>query len=138
MQQIRLIVIPDSFIKTKSITGNIYFQIDDFFFPEEGWNDFVVIILSWWLRALENNKNDFELLFMDGPLKIIAKTAKENEISLLFMHGETCVYKTDCTKSDLEKQLLKAAGKTLRKVSEEKWEAVEIDGLREVVYRRTE
>lgn len=131
--RIELIVVPDSFRRTKSITGEIYFQIGDFFFPEEGWNDFVAIILSWWLHAIRNSKNDFELLFMDGPLKIKAEKTKENEIFLVFMHGEACVFRTDCLKDDLEKQLVKAARKTLQKVSQEKWKADEIDALREIV-----
>jgi hypothetical protein len=131
--KIKLIVIPDSFCRTKSITGEIFFQSGDFCFPEDGWNDFVAIILGFWLRTVKNSRNDFELLFMDGPFKIKAEKTNENEISLLFLQGEDCVFKTNSSKDDFERQLVKAARKTLRKVSQEKWETAEIDSLREIV-----
>lgn len=33
-------------------TGEIYFQFEDFAFPEKGWNDFVDVILNWWIHNL--------------------------------------------------------------------------------------
>ncbi|WP_163103502.1 hypothetical protein [Peribacillus alkalitolerans] len=39
----------------QNITAEIYFVIDYHrFFPEEGWNDFVVIILCWWIKSLKS------------------------------------------------------------------------------------
>ncbi|MCG8419070.1 MAG: hypothetical protein MJE77_14135, partial [Proteobacteria bacterium] len=37
---------------SRSITGDLYFDFDGFPFPAERWNDFVVVIIAWWLAAL--------------------------------------------------------------------------------------
>ncbi|MGE6258066.1 hypothetical protein ACQKCU_09175 [Heyndrickxia sporothermodurans] len=40
--------------KRQNITGEIYFVIDYHrSFPEDGWSDFVVIILSWWIKSIK-------------------------------------------------------------------------------------
>jgi hypothetical protein len=56
--------------KSGAVTAPIYFHIEDQFFPEEGWSDFPLIILSWWLDEIAGlaEKQVFE--FMDGPFKI--------------------------------------------------------------------
>ena len=33
------------------ITGEIYFEENNNYFPEKGWNDFTVIILGWWISS---------------------------------------------------------------------------------------
>jgi hypothetical protein len=54
-------------------TGVIYLSVEDVFFPEKNWNDFVFTVLSWWMKSADNlNKGltsteDFN--FMDGPFK---------------------------------------------------------------------
>ena len=43
---------------------------DGFEFPSAGWNDFVVVIASWWIDALvelRDGSAEVELRFMDGP-----------------------------------------------------------------------
>jgi hypothetical protein len=58
--------IPDA-----SISGNIYWQFGEYFFPEEHWYDYVSTLLSWWSEAFREilRGSDFkkELMFMDGP-----------------------------------------------------------------------
>jgi hypothetical protein len=56
-----------------SITGVVYFELDGAHFPAERWNDFVVVITSWWLEALEaleRGEQESVLRFMDGPYSI--------------------------------------------------------------------
>ncbi|MCL2012424.1 MAG: hypothetical protein FWG75_06535 [Cystobacterineae bacterium] len=73
-----LVINPDSFEISESETGKstqifaeIYFQMGDEFFPEEAWNDFVAIVLNWWidnaLNMLNNNSKNSRSDFMDGP-----------------------------------------------------------------------
>jgi hypothetical protein len=56
--------------KIGSITGVVYFDFDSGRgFPGVGWNDFVVVILNWWIAALQKilQGEKAELRFMDGP-----------------------------------------------------------------------
>jgi hypothetical protein len=52
------------------IMGDIYLKLKDTYFPFKHWNDFLSVILSWWLREIIdyfNNKIEVpEFLFMDG------------------------------------------------------------------------
>ena len=54
-----------------SVIAVVYFDFGaDRQFPVAGWNDFVVVIASWWVAALENiaeAQEEPELRFMDGP-----------------------------------------------------------------------
>src|SRR5689334_16473746 len=71
--QIKVEVLPDTLIRRSSgsIIGHIWTTIEDWSFPNQGWNDFPVVILSWWSEALltlsagENDRARFS--FMDGP-----------------------------------------------------------------------
>jgi hypothetical protein len=72
---IDLIINPDSIRVSKSkvstqIFSEIYFQIGNIFFPEKKWDDFTVIILSWWLKEAckikKNNIAKAHFSFMDG------------------------------------------------------------------------
>jgi len=61
---------PSTFEKRRNITGEIWLQVGDFSFPAQEWTDFPVIILSWWLDALDtlhSTNGATEFLFMDGP-----------------------------------------------------------------------
>src|SRR3989442_7692954 len=67
--------------KRLNITGEIWLQLGDFDFPSESWSDFPVIILSWWLDALDGllsrSNRTSEFLFMDGPYSF--KIARDND-----------------------------------------------------------
>jgi len=41
------------FSKSQAVTGVVFFDFGSFQFPEKGWNDFIVVVLSWWLIALK-------------------------------------------------------------------------------------
>jgi hypothetical protein len=59
-----------TFEKRLNITGEIWLEVGDFSFPSQSWSDFPVIILSWWLDALDmlhTANSTTEFLFMDGP-----------------------------------------------------------------------
>src|SRR5699024_6489063 len=73
------------------ITGEIYFVTENEVFPEKGWNDFVVVILTWWHDALinliqsEQNGTEQAFEFMDGPLSVKAIKMSENVLELQFI-----------------------------------------------------
>lgn len=57
-----------------NITGQIWVVLDGESFPEDGWSDFPVVVLTWWIQALDRLSGNFEkiaeLRFMDGPFSI--------------------------------------------------------------------
>ncbi|MCP4256384.1 MAG: hypothetical protein GY774_02525 [Planctomycetes bacterium] len=79
-------------------TGEIWFEIGEDAFPEESWNDFVVIILSWWIESLNNFiigvMKEIEFSFMDGPFTIVGSQNPDGLIYLKAVEerlkGEEC------------------------------------------------
>src|SRR5262245_23576462 len=58
--------------KAGNVTGVIFLELQHGPFPEAGWSDFPVIILSWWIEAwlqLETSakRREVQWRFMDGP-----------------------------------------------------------------------
>lgn len=54
-----------------AITGSVFIRVGALCFPEEGWSDFAVVILGWWVEALRGLEPRHgavvDLQFMDGP-----------------------------------------------------------------------
>jgi hypothetical protein len=57
-----------------SATANLWLEIDGREFPCRGWNDFVVVVLAWWARALlrlfRGTSEKERVNFMDGPYAV--------------------------------------------------------------------
>lgn len=79
----RIVVDPAMFERTKSggIVGRIHLEAGDFCFPEAGWNDFVVVVLGWWLESmrelLDQRTDRITLRFMEGRFQITVSSANE-------------------------------------------------------------
>jgi hypothetical protein len=73
--------------RTGSITGPVYLRFEGGAYPDEGWNDFPVVILGWWLQGITTlvtgEGESFSGRFMDGPYEFTVRrlTAQEAEIS---------------------------------------------------------
>ena len=69
----KLTVDTDQFVRRMSgqISGPIYFEFaDGSFFPEQGWFDFPITIMSWWSRDLALASGEFDLSFMEGNCRL--------------------------------------------------------------------
>lgn len=85
MSSIEVQVEPDSLrLRNNEVTGRIHLRLDDEAFPEQDWDDFVVVILDWWCALLTNQKRT-ELGFMDGPFRAVltSKTTAESAVELV-------------------------------------------------------
>lgn len=90
MQNVAVEVDLESLENKRHVMGSIYFVIDYHrYFPEAGWSDFVVIVLSWWIqscKALMISKigvtHEFD--FMDGSPIVLAKKIDTHKAELLF------------------------------------------------------
>lgn len=123
------------------ITGIIYFDFGDKKFPEIGWNDFVVVILGWWLegvkKILKNFSENEELDFMDGPL-LINLIKKNSEICLLKCiyrgkNEERLEYSQIVNINNFLSIILNGANDVLKICKEKKWSSDDIDVLKELV-----
>lgn len=122
------------------ITGEIYFKINDYYFPERNWNDFLVIILGWWvnsfINAIKTNANKFEFHFMDGPFLAEAVLKDKNlyEICLLERNknNKTLVMTTNACQKELQNMLIKACRKTFKVVSLSNISCDNTNGLRKL------
>jgi len=78
-QKISLILETKTIEKSSNgkIFGNIYLSNEHIYFPEKDWNDFIVIILSWWVTSLiklQSNQSIEEVFnFMDGSFAFSIK-----------------------------------------------------------------
>jgi len=60
-----------------TVFGNIFLLLkeDNFFFPQNEWNDFILVVLSWWSREIIHLLNgDIEIgsfCFMDGGYEFL-------------------------------------------------------------------
>jgi len=62
-------------------TGGIWFE-DGYTFPEAGWSDFPIVVLTWWIdllaRLASGQTNRGEISFMDGPYRVHATLTGES------------------------------------------------------------
>ncbi len=71
----------------KNLVSEVYWKVNEGFFPEKGWTDFTVIILGWWtqeLLAQLDGKEVGQYDFMDGPFYVEARITVEDKILLHF------------------------------------------------------
>ena len=75
-ENIQVVVIPETFqLESKDVIGVVYFTFDtDYAFPDNKWDDFVVIILGWWVDAalalFTGQEKLVVLYFMDGSFQV--------------------------------------------------------------------
>lgn len=137
-QTISIEVEVDSLEYNNNIIGNISFVVDyHHYFPDEGWSDFVVIILSWWIKSFKgllvsSMGQKFKFDFMDGTPVVHGKKLDPNHVELSFEYdneNRENEFKAICKLEELKNSLLTAAKKVLRAVERNNWSSEEINEL---------
>lgn len=76
--RINLVLSSINISKANAITGSINIQVGEIYFPNKGWNDFIVIVLTWWNTNFYTfivGKNQIaDFYFMDGNYKFRLKS----------------------------------------------------------------
>jgi len=138
-QTFKVEVLPDTLIRRSSgsITGHIWITIGDWGFPSQGWDDFPVVILSWWIEALlslsagENDRARFS--FMDGPyfFEIAAPVADVSRVNFYrtVKTGSELLWEHACQFGDIRKAVLSAARTTIDACQEKKWVSTDLNKL---------
>lgn len=128
--------------KQKSITGGIYFQIGDTFFPDCHWNDFIVVILTWWNKSIKlletlsvGTSQTFD--FMDGPFYVQGVKKDSSHITLHFIKrnqvGLKVIASLDTEIISLKKSITKASKKVIKEVDAKQWITDDIEELRKQI-----
>ncbi|MBB6674797.1 hypothetical protein [Cohnella nanjingensis] len=123
----------------KSITGEVYFQFGDSSFPDSNWNDFVVVILTWWnksIKLLETSSvgtaQDFN--FMDGPFYVHGVKKDSAQISLHFTRrnkdGLEVIASLDTEIESLKKTIAKASRKVIKEINAKNWVTDDVEELK--------
>jgi hypothetical protein len=79
MKTIEIVADPSSLQRSGmgSITGQVFLRGPSGSFPEEGWSDFPVVILGWWINGLrrlgQRKRASYQGLFMDGPYAFVVQ-----------------------------------------------------------------
>ncbi|MCM3666270.1 hypothetical protein M3204_17780 [Mesobacillus subterraneus] len=140
-QTISIEVEIDSLEYNQHIIGNISFVVDYYrYFPDEKWSDFVVIILSWWIKSFKGllvstMGQTFKFDFMDGTPIILGKKIGPSRIELSFEFDKEkreMEFTAICKLEEMGNSLLTASKKVLRAVERNNWSSEEINELRDL------
>lgn len=141
IKELKIIVNNDTFIMNKSgnVIGNIYFNIDGINFPDEGWSDFIIVILIWWIEAISKinpkRKSDtFQLGFMEGPLFVRGYVKGENVTELEFTKERSnkseIFFTSTCSISQMQISIYQAAKEILKQAETRGWDSDDIKRLK--------
>lgn len=127
-------------------TGDIWLVIDERAFPSLRWNDFVIVIVAAWLRALSrlirHTSTSETLRFMEGPWAVdvaIANSSGLLQIAAIRRYTEGAeVVATDTVDAvDFCHQLIAVANKLLMTCKTHSWESGDVSALSATVVDAT-
>jgi hypothetical protein len=98
-----------------AVTGVLHFIVDGLGFPDVSWNDFVVVVLSWWCATMAKVESgqfiSAQLRFMDGPFAVqLESSGTGKDLRLKFLRQGSLVSSGTMVCDELREQVL-AAGK---------------------------
>ena len=144
MQHFSIEVDLETLENRQNVTGDIYIVIDFHrFFPEEGWSDFVVIILSWWIKSIKglivsDIGRTYEFDFMDGTPIVVGKKLDKENLELSFCIDEIekrkVIFTAMCSIKEVRDSILSVSKKVIRAIERKRWKMdVDIDELKDLV-----
>jgi len=122
------------------ITGKICFQIGERYFPEHDWNDFVMILLTSWGKALaellDAKRTSSEFRFMDGPF--LARVSATDHCSLRWIFvdardGEKHLFSVESAMKDFATSFLKASECISQRALSDRWLSSDLNALRDSI-----
>lgn len=123
--------------KSGSITGVVYYDFGDGRqFPASDWNDFVVVVLNWWIAALEEvatGTAPVRFQFMDGPYWITATNQGAGTLLLSCTEDRRdagVLFDVTVNEVDLRRELLSVAGDVSRACASARIESPDLSELR--------
>jgi hypothetical protein len=119
--------------KSGSITAGLWLSVGDRSFPGLKWSDFVVVVLGWWVEALQSNDRRVLLRFMDGPylLRVNRNTPEECSIEGVDGHGKEgrSLFSIAAEFLPFREQVCAVGRQVLAACREKGWESRDIERL---------
>jgi hypothetical protein len=120
-----------------SITGPVFLRFEGGAYPEEGWSDFPVVILGWWLEGITGLLNDgsksFSGRFMDGPFEFTVRRTTSQMAEVSWRSSQAAPKTVDVS---LLLQSLAAAGASVAHACRRNgWQSPDVDALELAVAR---
>ena len=115
-----------------AILGRVHFQFAGVSVPGTGWDDFVVVILSWWVEAVRSPERAMELRFMDGPYFIRLELHASGMVGVECVEDrETELVRVSCEVSiqELRREIVSAARAVLRVCETKEWRTKDTEAL---------
>jgi hypothetical protein len=132
MSEIKILIDKNS-IKNKNdkITGKICFYIDNNYFPDSDWNDFLVVVLNWWINNLLriNNNLNHDFMFMDGPFLVRINVENKEEIKLTLIERkikEKTIYSGKSEINELTRVIFHTSKEIIDFIEDNNWISDEI------------
>ena len=116
------------------ITGVLFVELDGEAFPDHRWNDFVVVVLSWWLEALAALPGGVSPLvcsFMDGPFQFEVQpdAVDKCRVKLVDRRRTASLVEREVPIRDVVDAVLGAAREVLEYCESSGWASPDIDKL---------
>ena len=87
------------------ITANIYVLVAGNAFPEAGWNDFALVVLSWWYEGLVaaglGRSKSITCSFMDGPFSFEFRDADLDQWRLITKSGDATLISLEIARDEV-------------------------------------
>lgn len=124
--------------KRGMITGGIYIQMDDLYFPEMHWNDFIVVILQWWNKSADMLiegpiGTTVEFNFIAGSYYIRGTKEDELNVELAFIRRyadkELLINSYSTNVFKFKRSIVQASEKLFEAVRAKEWKTDDIDAL---------
>lgn len=111
---------------TGLVYGGVFVQVGDLVFPSNDWTDFVVVVLSWWCRALSRilagESMPIEIRFMEGPYSVEISSANRAILLMLKSGANASIqHQIEVTPGPLVDSVVLAAMQVSRKCREQGW-----------------
>lgn len=122
--------------RNRSSTGEFYFGYGSAFFPEKDWNDFIDVVLNWWILAFidlfEGRENEVNLQFMDGNFSMDV-LENDHQFSFVLLDGNTRVNLEDicCDKLEFMQDFIEEVGVFLDHCESNNFSNSEIEKMKE-------
>jgi len=116
------------------ITGAVLLRLDDTAFPGEGWSDFPVVVLGWWLRTftrlLSSAGTSGRCHFMDGPFAFEVEHARGGEWFVTQLRGARRGSARQINGPSLVESIVASARAILAACAQRGWYSADVDELR--------
>jgi len=119
------------------LTGIVFFRCGGYSFPDDRWDDFAAIVLTWWLTNLlefrQRRSEECDLHFMDGPFSASLNDLGSGRCKIRFENNATGQICAEFVIAflDVYRAVVDAADALLRFCEEMEWKDSDLQGLRE-------